>query len=120
MSLVVSRFFGLFLAATNALEIGIELSVSRWLIPRLGVPTANLLHPLLSCLSFLGLALVPRLPVAVAARVNRETLENALANPLRNLSYNALPRRFRGRVRDRKSTRLNSSHMSESRMPSSA
>jgi CRP-like cAMP-binding protein/HEAT repeat protein len=95
----LAGLFGLFLAAANVVEIIVETAVSRWLIPRLGVPTANLLHPLLTLLSFLGLAVSPRVPMAVAVRFNREMLESALANPLRNLTYNALPRRYRGRVR---------------------
>jgi len=95
----LAGLFGLFLAAANVVEIVVETTVSRWLIPRLGVPTANLLHPLLTLLSFLGLAASPRVPMAVVVRLNREMLESALANPLRNLTYNALPRRYRGRVR---------------------
>jgi CRP-like cAMP-binding protein/HEAT repeat protein len=95
----LAGLFGLFLAAANMVEIVVETAVSRWLIPRLGVPTANLLHPLLTFVSFLGLAVFPRVPMAVVARLNRETLESALANPVRNLTYNALPHRYRGRVR---------------------
>jgi hypothetical protein len=41
----------------------------------------------------------PQLVVASFARANREMLENALAGPIRALSYNALPFRFRGRMR---------------------
>lgn len=95
----LAGLFGLFLAAANVVEIVVETAVSRWLIPKLGVPTANLLHPLLTFVSFLGLAVLPRVPMAVVVRLNRETLENALANPVRNLTYNALPHRYRGRVR---------------------
>jgi HEAT repeat protein len=95
----LAGLFGLFLAAANVVEIAVETAVSRWLIPRLGVPTANLLHPILTLVSFLALAAFPRVPMAVAMRLNRETLENALANPVRNLTYNALPHRYRGRVR---------------------
>ncbi|HSJ95846.1 MAG TPA: hypothetical protein VLC53_02165, partial [Myxococcota bacterium] len=94
----LARFLALYLAASNGVEIAVELG-APWLIRRLGVPTANLVHPLLTLAAFAGLFLDPRLPAAVAARANRELFENALAGPVRNLSYNALPERFRSRVR---------------------
>ncbi|MEN8181731.1 MAG: HEAT repeat domain-containing protein [Myxococcota bacterium] len=95
----LALFFGLFLAGGNLLEIAVATAVSRWLIPRFGVPTANLIHPLLTVATFAGLAWSPSVPMAVGARLDREALENSLASPVRNLAYNALPLRYRGRVR---------------------
>jgi HEAT repeat protein len=92
-------FFGAFLAVTNLLEVFVERTVTPWLIRRLGVASTNLLHPLLTLLSFAGLAADYRLGAALVARVNREALENAVAQPARTLLYNALPARFRGRLR---------------------
>jgi HEAT repeat protein len=94
----LARFLALYLAVSNGVEIAVELG-APWLIRRLGVPSANLLHPLLTLGAFAALLFDPRLPAAVAARANRELLENALAGPVRNLVYNALPGRFRSRVR---------------------
>src|SRR5204863_100540 len=70
----------------------------------LGVATANLVHPLLTVASFIGLASCQGsgsllLGMAILARINRETFDNAISQPIRTLSYNALPARFRGRVR---------------------
>jgi hypothetical protein len=95
----LAAFLALYLTASNGVEIVVELLVTPWLIRRVGVPTANLVHPLLTILAFAGLAVDPRLPAAVAARANRELLESALAGPVRNLAYNALPARFRSRMR---------------------
>ncbi|MBW2382278.1 MAG: cyclic nucleotide-binding domain-containing protein [Deltaproteobacteria bacterium] len=95
----LATFFGLYLAITNGIEILVGNALTPWLIRRFGVAQANLAHPLLTILTFVALAVDPRLWVAVAARANRELLENALAGPVRALSYNALPRRFRGRTR---------------------
>src|SRR5690606_6139512 len=95
----LARFLALYLAASNALEIGIELAVTPWLIRRPGVPTASRRHPALTMPAFAALAVAPRLPAAIAARADRELLESALAGPVRNLAYNALPVRFRSRVR---------------------
>ena len=92
-------FIGLFLAVTNAIEIAIEMSVTPWLIRRIGVPSTNLIHPTLTLLSFAGLAYQYNIVSGAIARMNGEMLENALANPIRALLCNAIPLRFRGRVR---------------------
>jgi AAA family ATP:ADP antiporter len=95
----LALFFGVYLGVANLVEALVGGVVGRWLLPGVGVPTANLVHPSLTVVSFAALAAAPGVPMALAARANRELLENALANPVRNLSYNALPQRHRGRVR---------------------
>lgn len=95
----LALFLGAFLAFTNLLEIVIEVAITPRLVQRLGVASANLVHPLLTLVAFLLLSLDYAMAAACAARVNRETIENALAGPVRNLVYNALPARFRGRMR---------------------
>jgi len=95
----LAAFIGLFLAITNAIEIAIEMSVTPWLIRRIGVPSTNLIHPILTLLSFAGLAYQYNVVSGAFARMNGEMLENALANPIRALLCNAIPLRFRGRVR---------------------
>ena len=95
----LAAFFGVFLAVTNLAEIGIEVAVTPLLIRRLGVPATNLVHPFLMLGSFAGLALQGGLGAALAARVNREVLDNALATPVRSLLYNAMPLHLRGRMR---------------------
>ncbi len=92
-------FLGLFLVITNLLEILLEVLVTPWLIKRLGVASANLVHPTLTLVSFIALALDYRIGAALAARINRELVEDAVAASMRNLTYNALPFRFRGRIR---------------------
>jgi hypothetical protein len=95
----LATFFGIYLAATNVIEIGIGFAVTPWLIRRWGVPSANLIHPVLTVLSFGALGLQYGLTAGVAARMNREMVDNAIALPVRALVLNALPFRFRGRVR---------------------
>jgi HEAT repeat protein len=92
-------FLGLYLAVTNAIEIVLELWVTPWLIHRFGVPTAHLVHPLSALLAFGGLFLHAGLATGVGARVMRELFDNAIAQPVRSLVYNALPQRLRGRIR---------------------
>jgi HEAT repeat protein len=95
----LAAFLGTFLAVTNGLEVLLAVAVVPRLIERLGVARANLIHPVLTLVSFVVLAMDYRLGAAIAARVNRELVENAVAEPVRNLVYNALPFRFRGRIR---------------------
>lgn len=95
----LAAFIGLFLAVTNAIEIAIEKWVTPWLIRRIGVPSTNLIHPALTFLSFAGLAYQYNIVSGAFARMNGEMMENALANPIRALLCNAIPLRFRGKVR---------------------
>jgi HEAT repeat protein len=73
--------------------------ITPWLIRRIGVPSTNLIHPMLTLLSFAGLAYQYNIVSGAFARMNGEMLENSLANPIRALLCNAIPLRFRGRVR---------------------
>jgi HEAT repeat protein len=92
-------FIGGYLALGNLVEIALELWVTPWLIRRFGVAGAHVVHPLLTLASFGALFGAARLDTAIAARVNREVIENAVAQPSRTLVFNALPARFRGRIR---------------------
>jgi len=56
-------------------------------------------HPGLTLVSFAALLASVRLDTSVAARAVRELVENAVAQPTRALVFNALPPRFRGRIR---------------------
>jgi HEAT repeat protein len=95
----LAAFFGIFLALSNLGELAVEFAVTPWLIRRFGVARANLVHPTLTLLSFVALAVDPRLQVAIVARLNREMLEEAFSATIRNLTYNAIAQRFRGRMR---------------------
>lgn len=95
----LASFFGVYLAVTNGIEIVVARVVTPALLRRLGIAQANLVHPLLTLLTFGALAVDPRLVVGVLARANRELLDNSLASTVRSLAYNALPFRFRGRMR---------------------
>jgi HEAT repeat protein len=92
-------FIGQFLTATNLIEIAIEVTIVPWLIRTLGVPSTNMIHPILTMFTFGGLAISNNVYTGALARMNGEMLENSLANPIRALLCNAIPLRFRGRVR---------------------
>ncbi|HEX5068197.1 MAG TPA: cyclic nucleotide-binding domain-containing protein [Myxococcota bacterium] len=95
----LATFFAAYLAITNLIEIALELWVTPWLIRHLGVPSAQLAHPLLMLASFGALFVQPGLAAGVSARVSRELIDNAVAQPIRSLVCNALPQRLRGRLR---------------------
>jgi cyclic nucleotide-binding protein len=92
-------FIAVFLALSNLVEIALEIWVTPWLIRRFGVASSHVVHPALTLVSFGALFASARLDTAIAARANRELVENALAQPVRTLVFNALPARFRGRIR---------------------
>jgi HEAT repeat protein len=92
-------FLGSYLFLTNLVEISIGSSLTPSLIRRFGVSSANLIHPLLTLLTFGALGLQYGYASGVAARMNREMLDNAMGFPIRSLVINAMPLRFRGRVR---------------------
>lgn len=95
----LSAFLSRLLLITNSLEIALEVGCTPWLIRTLGVGTAQTVHSLVSALCLAAVAIWPGLAAATMLRFNRESLDNALAAPVRNLVYNALPARSRGRVR---------------------
>ncbi len=95
----LSSFLSLLVLVTNGLEVVVEMYFTPWLIRSVGVANANQVHSALTCGSFLALCLMPNLATAVLLRATRESLENAVASPIRSLVYNALPARSRGRVR---------------------
>ena len=95
----LATFFGVYLALSNLAEIPFEIWVTPFLIRRLGVPAANLVHPILMLAAFGGLAFRFGLGSAVAARICREPVDNALSTPVRSLLYNAMPIGLRGRMR---------------------
>jgi HEAT repeat protein len=95
----LATFFGIYLTISNLAEVPFEIWVTPYLIRRLGVPAANLVHPVLMLGAFAGLIYRYNLGAAIAARISREPLDNALATPVRALLYNAMPIQLRGRMR---------------------
>jgi HEAT repeat protein len=86
-------------AVMCVLQVVLVTFVTRPLIGKLGVGRMNVLYPLSSLASLGGLVARPVLPMAVAANINFDTFSSSLNNPVENLTYNAVPPRFLGRVR---------------------
>ncbi|MGI0489689.1 HEAT repeat domain-containing protein [Pantanalinema rosaneae CENA516] len=95
----LTGFLGLLSAVFGALELGVTYFVTRPLIREWGVSRMNLVYPLTTLISFLGLTLNFRLPTAIIVNLNYETIYSSIAQPVQNLNYTAIPHRFAGRVR---------------------
>ncbi|MCL6480242.1 MAG: cyclic nucleotide-binding domain-containing protein [Firmicutes bacterium] len=95
----LAGFLGLLSGTLSVLEFAVLLFFTRPLIQKLGVHRMNLIYPATTLASFAGLAISYQVPAAIAANINYETLGNSVAAPVDTLNYNAIPRRFLGRVR---------------------
>jgi HEAT repeat protein len=95
----MAEFLGILRAVMCVLQVVLVTFVTRPLISRLGIGRMNILYPMTSFASLVGIAARPILPVAVATGINFETVSSSLNNPVENLTYNAVPPRFLGRVR---------------------
>ena len=95
----LAGFLGSLSAAMNVAEVVIIIFVTRTLVVRWGLARMDVAYPLTTLAAFAGLASGLRLPVAVAANLNADTLANALARPVENLTYGAIPQGLAGRVR---------------------
>jgi len=95
----LAQFLGLLGAGLSLLELSVAYFITRPLIQHWGVDRMNLLYPLTTLVSFIGLALGGQLPAAIVANFNYDTLSSSVNQPVQNLNYNTVPPRFVGRVR---------------------
>lgn len=86
-------------AVSQVVELLLLALVSRPLLRRTGPVLRNLLFPLTSLCSLIGLSAGLRLPAAIAAHLNVEAVSNALFEPVNTTNYNAVPHRLLGRMR---------------------
>jgi hypothetical protein len=95
----LTGFLGLMSACASVLEFGVTYFVTRPLIKRWGMRWMNMVYPITTLLSFVGLLMRFQLPSAIVAHLNYDTLYSSIAHPIQNLNYSALPASISGRVR---------------------
>lgn len=95
----LTQFLGTLRAAFCVFEVLLVLCVTQPLIAKMGVGRMNVLYPLTSLVSLIGLGFRPSVPTAVIASLNFDSTSASLNNPVENLTYNAIPPRFLGQVR---------------------
>ena len=95
----LASFYGLLGAFSDLLILPIQLVILSRLVRRFGVGKANLIFPTLTSLSYILVSLLPSLPFAAFARMDRTALRSAFRTPIDGLLYNALPIALKGRAR---------------------
>jgi HEAT repeat protein/MFS family permease len=95
----LAAFLGWMTAVVDIVGILCVFFIFNPLIARIGVARTNLVAPATNLVSFLILAVSSSLPAGVLAHLNYYPLEHSLHVPAFLLVYNAVPRRFVGRVR---------------------
>ncbi len=95
----LTAFLGTLRAVLSVLQGVVIFFVTRPLVHRMGVGRMNLIYPSTSVAALGALALIPGLPTAILAHANFSTVAVGVAGPVENLTYNAVPPRFLGRVR---------------------
>ncbi|MDY6938055.1 MAG: HEAT repeat domain-containing protein [Cyanobacteriota bacterium] len=95
----LTRFLGLFRAASEVLQLLLLYFVTRPGIRHLGVVGMNPIYPITTLIGFISLGLWGNLPVAIGLNLNNAAVETALNQPVHTLNFNAIPSNFVGRVR---------------------
>ncbi len=95
----LTDFLGKIWILGNGVQLVVLSCFTQPLLPRLGVTRMNLVYPITTLASFIGLAVNFNLPSAIFAYVNNESLDQSINQPTHTLNYNAVPHSFVGRVR---------------------
>ncbi len=95
----LATFYGLLGAFSDLLILPIQMVFLSRIVTRFGVGKANLIFPVLTNLSYIFVSLLPTLPTAGFARMDRTALRSAFRTPIDGLLYNAVPIALKGRAR---------------------
>ncbi|MCP4714076.1 MAG: cyclic nucleotide-binding domain-containing protein [Deltaproteobacteria bacterium] len=95
----LAGFMGIIMALQSVLQFAIIYFLSGSMMIRLGLVKMNLIYPLTTLLSFVGLLVSFRPFAAVAAHVNYDALYQSIDKQTVSLNFNALPHRIVGRAR---------------------
>ncbi len=95
----LAGFLGLLTVATSIITLSIQVFLTNKLIDKYGIRKLNSIFPITTAAAT-GLLLTSfSLPIAVLVSIGRDSLLNALQNPLRSIFLNALPGYIQGRAR---------------------
>ncbi len=95
----LTSFLGTSAAVFSLVQFVLISVVTTPFIQKLGVSRANLVYPLTTLASFIGLAINFGFPTALTANLNHVAIYRSLADPVRTLNYNAVPPRALGTFR---------------------
>jgi len=86
----MTRFIGTYTIIASVAGIGLQVLLTPRLLTRLGVGIANVAYAGVVGATFLGLAVLPGLPSAIAGRAADLDLKNAIKTPLSAMFYEGL------------------------------
>lgn len=95
----LTQFLGIMRIINNILPFLILYFVTRPLLEKLGIIKMNLVYPLTTLVSLIGLFFNFNLPFAIGTNLNSDGIEDSLNQPIHSLNYNAVPYYLVGRVR---------------------
>jgi HEAT repeat protein len=95
----LTGFLGLMRIVISFIQVAVIYGFTRPLLQSLGVARMNIVYPLTTLGSFLGLAFNVNVPGAVGLHLNGDALYKAINIPVHQLNYNAIPKEFIGRIR---------------------
>lgn len=95
----LARFLGLIRVLTSAVQVFAVYGITRPLLQRLGVGQTNLIYPLTTLGTLLGLVFNLDLRWATIVNLNGDALNKGINGPVHQLHFNAIPPEFSGRVR---------------------
>ena len=95
----LSSFFGMLTAANSSIALLLQIFVTNRLLRRFGARRVNLVFPVTSILSYVGLLASFSFHPALFSSLNKDALMPAFRNPVRNMFFNALPENMQGRAR---------------------
>ena len=95
----LAKFIGLLTAITSVITLSLQLFITNRLIDRYGVRKLNLAFPVVMASAACALLVSFTLAFAIIVGIIRDSLLNALQNPLRVIFFNALPGYMQGRAR---------------------
>jgi hypothetical protein len=95
----LSAFFGILAAVNSGIALLIQIFISNRAINHFGVKRVNLIFPVTSIASYVGLLLNFSLPAAIAGSFNKDAMMPAFRKPVRTLFMQALPMQIQGRAR---------------------
>ena len=94
----LTSFFGKLTAITSFLALTMQIFMTNKVINKFGARNINLLFPLTSIVSYIGLLSNFSLHSALAGSINKDAIMPAFRNPVRAIFFNAIPENIRGRA----------------------
>ncbi len=95
----LTSFLGLIRIVISFVQVMVIYGFTRPLLQSIGVARMNIVYPLTTLGSFIGLAFNMTVPGAVGLHLNGDALYKAINIPVHQLNYNAIPKEFIGRIR---------------------